>query len=339
MSTAKGKRNDKERLKLRDFLDRFSTLAALLILALILTIATKGNFIKLHNISNVLLQASVNAVIAAGMTVVIITAGIDLSVGSIVALAGVVMASFLKYGIPIIKGGHLAHIPLSPGLSLVIGLVVALIVGALLGLINGFMITKMNLPPFIATLAMMSIARGMALVYTSGRPISGFHENFRFIANGSVFCIPMPVIIVAIVYLVFYIFLNHTKAGRYIYAIGGNEEAAYLSGINVNKYKLLAYVISGLTAAIGAIILTSRINSGQPTAGIMYELDAIAATVIGGTSLVGGEGSVIGTLIGALIISVLRNGLNLLNVSSYWQQVIIGLVIALAVFLDKFRRR
>lgn len=309
------------KFNLKDFLNKFGTLLGLLVLVIALSLLS-DRFLTVSNLLNVALQSSINAVIAAGMTLVILTAGIDLSVGSVLALSGVVMADVLK---------HTSNLPL--------GLFVGLLIGGLAGLANGLMITKAKLPPFIATLAMMSIARGLALVYTSGRPISGFIPSFGFIANGYVLGIPMPVIIVLAVYLLFWFLLNYTKFGRYIYAIGGNEEAAYLSGINVNYYKTWVYVISGITAAIGAIILTSRLNSAQPIAGIMYELDAIAATVIGGTSLMGGEGTIFGTLVGALIIGVLRNGLNLLNVSAYWQQVIIGLVIAFAVFLDRFRRR
>jgi ribose/xylose/arabinose/galactoside ABC-type transport system permease subunit len=191
-----------------------------------------------------------------------------------------------------------------------------------------------RLPPFIATLGMMSVARGAALLYTQGRPISGFPDSFRFLATGELFHIPMPVIIMGGIYAIAHFLLSRTKLGRYTYAIGGNEQAAHLSGVNVRYYKMLVYGISGLLSSMAAVILSARLNSAQPIAGIMYELDAIAATVIGGTSLMGGEGKILGTLIGALIMGVLRNGLNLLDVSSYVQQTIIGLVIISAVFLD-----
>jgi ribose/xylose/arabinose/galactoside ABC-type transport system permease subunit len=191
-----------------------------------------------------------------------------------------------------------------------------------------------KLPPFIATLGMMSIARGAALWYTDGRPISGFDDGFRFLATGEIFHIPVAVIIMIVVYFIAHFVLTKTKLGRYTYAIGGNEEAAILSGINVKLYKNIIYGIAGLLSALGAVLLTARLNSAQPIAGIMYELDAIAATVIGGTSLMGGQGTVVGTLIGALIIGVLRNGLNLLGVSSFIQQIVIGSVIIGAILLD-----
>jgi ribose transport system permease protein len=199
---------------------------------------------------------------------------------------------------------------------------------------NGILITYGKLPPFISTLGMMSVARGAALLYTSGRPISGFEPSFRYLATGEILYIPVPVIIMILVYLVAHIVLTRTKLGRYTYAIGGNEEAALLSGVNVKLYKTMVYGISGMLSGLAAIILTARLNSAQPIAGMMYELDAIAATVIGGTSLMGGQGRVVGTLIGALIMGVLRNGLNLLGVSSFVQQTVIGSVIILAVLMD-----
>ncbi len=200
---------------------------------------------------------------------------------------------------------------------------------------NGLLISYGRLPPFIATLGMMSVARGAALLYTNGRPISGFPESFRFLATGEVLgIIPMPVLIMAVVYVGAHFVLKSTKLGRYTYAIGGNEEAALLSGVNVTKYKIMVYGLCGMLSGLAAVILTGRLNSAQPIAGIMYELDAIAATVIGGTSLMGGEGTVLGTLIGALIMGVLRNGLNLLGVSSFIQQIVIGSVIIFAVLVD-----
>lgn len=279
-------------------------------------------FLTPQNLLNVGLQTAVNAILAVGLTFVILTAGIDLSVGSILAFAGVVMASALKSGVPVWTG-----------------VLVALAVGGACGLVNGLLITKGNLPPFISTLGMMSVARGLALVYTGGRPISAFEESFRFLGGGSIVGIPTPIIIVIIVYVVAYVVLNHMKLGRYTYAIGGNVEAAKLSGINVKKYLTYVYVISGVMAGLASVILTARLNSAQPIAGISYELDAIAAVVIGGTSLMGGQGNIIGSLIGALIMGVLRNGLNLLNVSAYMQQVAIGSIIIIAVLIDKYRTR
>ncbi len=295
---------------------QFGTLIGLLALMLVLWILTPY-FFTVPNLLNVAQQTSINAIIAVGMTFVIITAGIDLSVGSIVAFSGVVLASVLRAGLPV---------PLA--------LAVGLGVGLLSGLVNGLLITYGRLPPFISTLGMMSVARGGALLYSQGRPISGFSENFRLLATGETLHIPNPVIIMVLVYVAAHFVLTRTKLGRYTYAIGGNEEAAGLSGVNVRFYKAMVYGLSGLLSGLGAIILTARLNSAQPIAGIMYELDAIAATVIGGTSLMGGEGRVIGTLIGAFIMGVLRNGLNLLGISSFVQQTVIGSVIIVAVLID-----
>lgn len=279
-------------------------------------------FLSVANISNVILQASINATLACGMTFVIISGGIDLSVGSVLAMSGVVLGSVLK-----------------TDASLVVGLLSALLIGALCGLINGLFITLGNLPPFISTLGMMSIARGAALFYTGGRSISGFSMNMMTLGNGAFLGVPILIIIMAVTYLIAFFILRYTQLGRYTYAIGGNEEATRLSGISIRWYKTIVYIISGLTSGIAAIMLTARLNSAQPIAGMSYELDAIAATVIGGTSLSGGEGKIYGTIIGALIISVLRNGLNLLNVSSFIQQIVIGAVIIAAVLVDKAKKR
>ena len=308
------------KMKIRELLIRygrqFGTLAGLIALSIVLWILTP-HFLTVSNLLNIAQQTTLVAIIAVGMTFVIITAGIDLSVGSVLALAGVVMASLLQKGVP-----------------LVIALLAGLGAGLFCGLLNGLLITVGKLPPFISTLGIMSIARGAALVYTSGRPISGFSDGFRQLAVGEVFHIPVPVIIMVAVYLIAHFVLTKTKLGRYTYAIGGNEEAAILSGVNVRFYKTLVYGLCGMLSGLAAIILTARLNSAQPIAGIMYELDAIAATVIGGTSLTGGEGRIFGTLIGALIIGVLRNGLNLLDISSFVQQVVIGTVIIVAVLFD-----
>jgi ribose transport system permease protein len=266
---------------------------------------------------NILEQSSINAIVAVGMTFVIITAGIDLSVGSILAFSGVVMASLLQGGVPI-----------------VLALLAGLAVGTVCGLLNGFLVSIGKLPPFIVTLGMMSVARGAALVYTDGRPISTFEPAFRYLATGKIFFLPMPLLIMLLVYLITHLILTRPKFGLYTYAMGGNEEATRLSGVNVRFHKTMVYALSGLTSAIAAVLLTARLNSAQPIAGMMYELDAIAATVIGGTSLMGGEGTLTGTFIGALIMGVLRNGLNLLGVSSFLQQIIIGLVIIIAVLFD-----
>jgi ribose transport system permease protein len=298
------------------------TFAGLVVLCCTLWILTP-HFLTLSNLLNVAQQTAINAIIAVGMTFVIISGGIDLSVGSIMAFSGVVMASVLRAGLPF---------PLA--------LRVGVCVGLACGLVNGSLITFGRLPPFISTLGMMSVARGAALLFTQGRPISGFSKSFRFMATGEVFFIPFPVILLVIIYGMGHFVLKRTKLGRYTYAMGGNEEAAVLSGVNIKLYKPMVYGISGMLSGVAAVILTARLNSAQPIAGIMYELDAIAATVIGGSSLMGGEGSIVGTLIGALIMGVLRNGLNLLGVSSFIQQIIIGTVIIVAVLIDMaFKKR
>ncbi len=295
---------------------QFGTLLGLLGLCLVLWILTPY-FLTVSNLLNVAQQTAINAIIAVGMTFVIITAGIDLSVGSVLAFSGVVMASCLQADIPVV-------VAIAAGMG----------VGLLSGTMNGLLITYGRLPPFISTLGMMSVARGAALLFTGGRPVSGFSESFRSLANSEILHIPAPVIIMAGIYLIAHFLLTRTKLGRYTYAMGGNEEAAILSGINVKFYKTMVYGLCGLLSGVAATILTARLNSAQPIAGMMYELDAIAATVIGGTSLMGGEGTIVGTLIGALIMGVLRNGLNLLGVSSFIQQIVIGSVIILAVLMD-----
>ncbi len=300
---------------------QIGTLSGLLSLCLVLWILSPY-FLTLSNLINIAEQTSIIAVVAAGMTFVIITAGIDLSVGSVLAFSGVVMASSLAAGRPAF-----------------VALMIGLAVGLVCGIGNGALISIGRLPPFIATLGMMSIARGAALVFTQGRPISGFSETFRSIATTDVLRVPFPVIIMTAVYVVSHLVLTRTKLGRYAYAIGGNETAALLSGVNVPLYKTMVYGLSGICSALAAVLLTARLNSAQPIAGIMYELDAIAAVVIGGTSLMGGEGTVSGTLTGALIIGVLRNGLNLLAVSSFIQQIVIGSVIVVAVLLDTLLKR
>jgi ribose/xylose/arabinose/galactoside ABC-type transport system permease subunit len=295
---------------------QLGTFAVLVVLGTVITILTPY-FLTVPNLLNVAQQTVINAIIALGMTFVIISAGIDLSVGSILAFSGVILARGLQ-----------------AGWNPLLAVVVSLAVGFACGMVNGLLITLGRLPPFIATLGMMSVARGAALLTTNGRPISGFTDGFRWIAGGSLLGIPAPVILMIVVYGLAHFALRRTKFGRYVFAIGGNEEAALLSGVPVRFYKIGIYAVGGALAALSGVVLTARLNSAQPIAGINYELDAIAATVIGGTSLMGGEGSVLGTLIGALIMGVLRNGLNLLSVSSFVQQVVIGLVIIAAVLLD-----
>ncbi len=298
-------------------LRRYGIVLAFLVLMAVLSVLSPA-FLAVSNLFNVAQQVSINAIMAAGMTFVILTAGIDLSVGSVLALSGAVMAGLLSTGKPVL-----------------LGILLGLGVGALLGLINGIVVTRGKVQPFIATLAMLTIARGLTLVYTDGRPITGLPDTFVWLGAGDVGRVPVPVIIMALVFGASYVILTQTPLGRYIYAIGGNEEAARLSGVNVQFVKTLVYATAGLLSAVSAIVITGRLNSAQPTAGSGYELDAIAAVVLGGTTLAGGEGSVLGTLLGAFIIGVLNNGLNLLNVSSFYQQVVKGVVILLAVLLDR----
>jgi ribose transport system permease protein len=300
---------------------QFGTLGGLLALCAVLWMLTP-HFLTVSNLLNVAQQTAINAIIAVGLTFVIISAGIDLSVGSLVAFSGVVLASLLQREVPV---------PLA--------ILAGLMTGLACGLVNGLLITFGRLPPFIATLGMMSVARGGALLYTEGRPVSGFGENFRWIATSEVWWVPVPVVLMGVVYAVAHFVLRRTRFGRYVFAIGGNEEAALLSGVPVRFHKTMVYGVCGLLSALASVVLTARLNSAQPIAGINYELDAIAATVIGGTSLMGGQGSVVGTLIGALIMGVLRNGLNLLGVSSFIQQVVIGAVIILAVLIDMAFKR
>jgi len=309
-------------------LKKFQSLLALLILCVVLSFMT-DKFFTADNGLNVLRQVAVNVCIATGMTLVVLTAGIDLSVGSVLALCGALTAGLFKNGLSFPAND------LFVGFTLLGAILGGLLLGSLLGWFNGFTVTKFNVPPFVATLAMLTIARGLTMLYTKGHPISNLGADFAFIGAGIVFGIPVPVWIAAMVVLIAVFITQKTKLGRYIYAIGGNEQAAKLSGINIRKVKLTVYAMAGAMAALGGVIVTARLDSAQPNAGISYELDAIAAVVIGGTSLSGGKGSVWGTVMGAIIIGVLNNGLVLLNVSPFWQQVVKGGVILLAVVIDK----
>lgn len=315
-------------LTYKNNLKRFQSLIALVVLCLVLSFLTDKFFTAANGI-NVLRQVAVNVCISTGMTLIVLTAGIDLSVGSVLALCGAITAGLLKNGIQIPSAD------LYIGFTILGAILGALVVGSLLGWFNGFVITKFKVPPFVATLAMLTIARGFTMLYTEGHPISNLGEKFAVIGAGSFLGIPVPVWIATVVVLLAVFITRKTKLGRYIYAIGGNETAAKLSGIRINRVKLTVYSLGAALAAIGGIIVTSRLDSAQPNAGMSYELDAIAAVVIGGTSLNGGRGSVWGTVIGAVIIGVLNNGLVLLNVSPFWQQVVKGGVILLAVIIDK----
>lgn len=317
---------------LKPKLIKFQSLIALVLMIVVMTLLS-DKFLTVENGWNVMRQISVNVCISVGMTLVILTGGIDLSVGSVLAFSGAVAAGLLNNGIAI------------PAADLYIGFTVlgavagALIMGAALGAVNGVAITRFKVPPFVATLAMLTMARGLTMLWTGGFPITGLSDTFGFLGTGWLLGIPMPVWISALVVAVFTIVSKKTRLGRYIYAIGGNERASKLSGLNVRKIKFWVYTLAGMLSAVGGIIVTARLDSAQPNAGMGYELDSIAAVVIGGTSLSGGRGSIIGTVQGALIIGVLNNGLVLLNVSPFWQQVIKGVVILLAVIIDKSSRK
>lgn len=315
-------RSPDARAKLMAFLGKYGMLLILVALCILMSVLSP-TFLSSGNLLNIIRQMSVVGIVAIGVTMIIITTGIDLSSGSVIALTSVIVASMAQ----------------PDGFPLVLVLLVGLAVGAAAGIINGTIIAKGCIAPFIVTLGMMTAARGAALLYTGGKPIGNLSDSFKFIGQGSIAGIPVPILIFLLVGVISYLLLNKTKFGKYIYAIGGNEQAARIAGVNVDKYKILIYGYAGLLSGLAGIILTSRIASGQPTAGMMYELDAIAAAVIGGTSITGGIGTIGGTVIGALIIGVMNNGLDLLNISSYWQQILKGAIITVAVLLDQMKHR
>ena len=305
------------RINWRELLARFGLVLALIALVITLSLLS-DRFLTQSNLINVLRQISINAIIAAGMTVVIIGRGIDLSVGSLLALTGVVGASLAVGGLP-------AGVAIAAALGL----------GLAMGVFNGAFVAYAGIAPFIVTLAGLTIFRGLALAFTDGRPISGLPPTFFTIGYGSFLGLPVPVWIMLVFLLITHVILRYTALGRSIYAVGGNEEAARLSGIPVRRVVLFTFAYSGLAAAIASMVLTGRLNSAQPSAGVMFELDAIAAVVVGGTSLFGGKGGVFGTLIGALIIGVINNGMNLLNVPSFYQQIVKGGVILAALLIER----
>jgi len=308
---------------LRIFLD-YGIVVFFIILCAYLAYATEDHvFISPENLFNVLRQISINTVLAVGMTFVILTAGIDLSIGSVLAFSAVV-------GTDVMLKAH--------G-SAMAGVGVGLGIGLLAGLINGFIITRFRIPPFIQTLAMMTVARGLALKYTEALPLSDLPDSFTWIGRGYIGPVPFPAFVTFVVVLIAYILLSQTRFGRYVYAIGGNEQAALLSGIRVNIVKVAVYGISGLMCGLSGILLAARLGSGDPKSGQMYELNAIAAVVLGGTSLMGGRGGVPGTLLGALLIGVLDNGLILLQYSAFDQMIAKGMVILAAVLLDQIKKR
>ncbi|MET3126411.1 ribose transport system permease protein [Arcicella rosea] len=312
----------------KEKLYKLQSLIALFVLCIIISILS-DKFLTIANGWNVLRQISVNICISVGMTLVVLTAGIDLSVGSVLALCGAITAGLLKNGI------ELPSQNLFIGFTLLGAIILGLVFGGALGFFNGWVITRFKVPPFVATLAMLTMARGLTMLWTKGFPISNLGSNFDYIGTGWFIGVPVPVWISIFVIIIAMVLTTKTPLGRYIYAIGGNENAARLSGIKIHKIKLIVYTLAGGLAALGGLMVTARLDSAQPNAGTGYELDAIAAVVIGGTSLSGGRGSILGTVLGAIIIGVLNNGLVLLNVSPFWQQVVKGMVILLAVIIDR----
>jgi ribose transport system permease protein len=312
------------RIKVVDWnvlLQRFGLVLVYVALAIGLSMLS-DRFLTVSNQVNIIRQATINGIMAVGMTLVILTAGIDLSVGSILALSAVVSADLLKQG-----------------LAVPLGILVALSIGALMGIVNGLIITKAKIPPFIATLGMLTVGRGLTLMYTQGKPFTGLPEAFRFIGAGSIGPIPMPIVVAALVFIIAGIALSRTRFGEYVYLLGDNPIAARLAGINTDRMLILVYMISGICSALAGLILIARLDSAQPVIGQGYEFDAIAAVVVGGTSFSGGEGTLLGTLLGAMLIETLNNGLNLLNVSQLWEQVVKGVVIALALLFYKVINR
>lgn len=311
----------KDLLKLKDikkYVSKFGIYIAFILLCIVLSILSP-TFLTTGNVLNVLRQISINGIIAIGMTFVIISGGIDLSVGSILAFSAVTACSF-------------AHLDTYP---LIVPILVGLGVGLLCGAINGIIISYGKVAPFIVTLGMLTIARGITLVYTGGRPVINLSDSYNSIGGGYLFGIPVPIYILISMIIVGVFVLKYTKFGRHVYAVGGNELASKLSGLNINAIKIGVYSTAGVMAGLAGVVISSRVMAGSPAVGQGYELDAIAAVVIGGTSLSGGVGSITGTIIGALIIGVMNNGLDLLNVSSYYQQVVKGIIIIAAVLLDK----
>ncbi len=316
----------------KEIFKKLQPLIALIVMVIALSLFS-DKFFTFSNQRNILLQISVNLCLSIGMTLVILTGGIDLSVGAILALAGAVAAGLIKYGLALKMFGVVLQF--TPFGAVIVGIVT----GLALGMFNGLVITRFKLPPFVATLGMLSIGRGLTMLWTGGFPVTGLGGQFDFIGTGIVLGVPMPVWISAVLVVLFYIISRRTTLGRYIYAVGGSEKATAFSGINVDRVKLWVYALGGALAAVAGLVVTARLDAADPKAGLGYELDSIAAVVIGGTSLSDGRGSILGTVLGCLIIGVLNNGLFLLDVSPFWQQVVKGFVILAAVALDKMGLR
>jgi inositol transport system permease protein len=305
----------------RNLIHRFGLLLVILLVGMGLSLAT-DTFLSVANFTNVARQISINGILAVGVTFVLLTAGVDLSLGSVVALSGVACATFAH------PGEHTVFVPIAVGL----------LTGAACGLLNGVLVTRGGVAPFIVTLGMMTIARGLALIFSGGRPVADMSNEMTALA-GDIWGIPIPVLCFAGVAIAAWFFLKNFRLGRHIYAVGGNENAARAAGVPVERVKLFAYGLCGLLTGLAGVVLAARITTGQPNAGQAYELDAIAAVVIGGTSLAGGVGTITGTLLGVLLIGVINNGLDLMGVSSYYQAVIKGVIIVGAVWLDRRQAR
>ena len=310
-----------EKKTVLEILRPYSLYLAFLVIFIIFSLLNE-NFLSINNVLNIIVQSSIIAIIAVGQTMVILTSGIDLSVGSIVGAVGIGIGLLMVAGV-----------------SIPVAILVGVIMGAVLGLINGVITSYGRVPAFITTLGMMGIARGLGLAMNEGKPVAGLPMGFESIASASLGGIPSFVFYTLIIYVIMFIVLERTKFGRHIYAIGGNRDAARLSGVKVKVVEMIVYLFSGLFAGLGSVLLTARLNYATPVAGTGYELDTIAAVVIGGTALSGGQGRIIGTLVGALILGILRNGLTIVNVSSFFQQIIIGSVIIIAVFADKLNEK
>ena len=315
---------------------RFGALIFLIVLCIVISVLEPA-FLTPSNLFNVMRQVSIYGLLAVGMSFVVLTGGIDLSIGSLLALAGLVCAAVEKGGTGLLTGAAAGQ---AGGLGLPAAIGAALAVGLFGGLLQGLAVSKLKVPPFIVTLGGLSVFRGAALVFSGGQPISAFRKAYTFWGQGLIGPVPVPVILFLASALIGYIVLRYTKYGRHIYAVGGNLEAARLSGLNVDRLVLSVYVLMGFFAGLSGYVLSARLNSAEQVAGVGYELTVIAGVVIGGTSLTrGGEGGVLGTVVGVVLMGVLSNGLTLLNVSSYYQQIVIGLIIVFAVYFDQVVKR
>lgn len=322
------------KLSIKKILNNYGQVLILIALIILATILTQGVFLRTRNLLNILRQVSMMGLISLGVTLCIIAKGIDLSSGSVLALVTVVVASLTQQA-----SWSLRMFPNLPELPVILPIIIGLLIGLLCGAINGAFIAYAGIPAFISTLGMYTAARGLAFVYSNGNPISTLVPSYTVIGQGDIFGIPIPVIIFLIFIVITHIMLNYRRFGKFVYAIGGNENAAVVSGIPIQKVKILIYAYAGLLSSVAAIILSSRINSGQPGLGVGYELDAIAAATVGGVSHSGGIGTIGGTVIGVLIMGTLTNTMDLMNISPYWQQFVRGVIIVAAVCVDTYRRK